>query len=244
MSRAVVVTGLGLVSCAGEGIAAHLDALDAGARAADRRDDLRAVSRPSRRRRSPGTGRSRRSPTSARWRRGSASASTPPASPSTPPGVKDDAALQAGAPSRRRGRRRRARLRGRRGDPHRPARGRGCRAPTSTSGCRTTCARRCSWPSSRTCSPATSPSCTGSRARRAPSWARRRPGVDALRIAQARIASGQIDAMLVGGSYSAERPDVMVDPRDGRLPRASPTTARSSTARMRRASSSAAAPPS
>ncbi|GJE46672.1 beta-ketoacyl-ACP synthase [Methylobacterium soli] len=35
-------------------------------------------------------------------------------------------------------------------------------------------------------------------------------GVDALRIAQARIASNQIDAMLVGGSYSAERPDVMV----------------------------------
>ena len=35
-------------------------------------------------------------------------------------------------------------------------------------------------------------------------------GVDALRIGQARIASGQIDAMLVGGSYSAERPDVMV----------------------------------
>lgn len=35
-------------------------------------------------------------------------------------------------------------------------------------------------------------------------------GVDALRIAQARIASGQIDAILVGGSYSAERPDVLV----------------------------------
>lgn len=35
-------------------------------------------------------------------------------------------------------------------------------------------------------------------------------GVDALRIAQARIAAGQIDAMLVGGSYSAERPDVLV----------------------------------
>lgn len=35
-------------------------------------------------------------------------------------------------------------------------------------------------------------------------------GVDALRIAQSRIASGQIDTMLVGGSYSAERPDVLV----------------------------------
>ncbi|MEL6060806.1 beta-ketoacyl-ACP synthase [Methylobacterium sp. DCY52] len=35
-------------------------------------------------------------------------------------------------------------------------------------------------------------------------------GVDALRIAQARVASGQINAILVGGSYSAERPDVLV----------------------------------
>lgn len=35
-------------------------------------------------------------------------------------------------------------------------------------------------------------------------------GVDALRIAQARVASGQIDAILVGASYSAERPDVLV----------------------------------
>ena len=35
-------------------------------------------------------------------------------------------------------------------------------------------------------------------------------GTDALRIAQARIASGQVDTMLVGGSYSAERPDVLV----------------------------------
>jgi len=35
-------------------------------------------------------------------------------------------------------------------------------------------------------------------------------GVDALRIAQARIASGQVEAVMVGGSYSAERPDVMV----------------------------------
>ncbi|MFC6788824.1 beta-ketoacyl-ACP synthase [Methylobacterium komagatae] len=35
-------------------------------------------------------------------------------------------------------------------------------------------------------------------------------GVDALRIAQARIASGQNEAMLVGGSYSAERPDALL----------------------------------
>ena len=35
-------------------------------------------------------------------------------------------------------------------------------------------------------------------------------GVDALRIGQARIASGQIDAILVGGSYNAERADVLL----------------------------------
>ncbi len=35
-------------------------------------------------------------------------------------------------------------------------------------------------------------------------------GVDALRIGAARVAAGQIDAVLVGGSYNAERPDVMV----------------------------------
>jgi 3-oxoacyl-[acyl-carrier-protein] synthase II len=35
-------------------------------------------------------------------------------------------------------------------------------------------------------------------------------GIDALRIAEARIASGQTDIMLVGGSYNAERPDVLL----------------------------------
>lgn len=35
-------------------------------------------------------------------------------------------------------------------------------------------------------------------------------GVDALRIAHARIASGQNEIFLVGGSYNAERPDVML----------------------------------
>ncbi len=35
-------------------------------------------------------------------------------------------------------------------------------------------------------------------------------GVDALRIAQARIASGQLDIVLVGGSYNAERADVLL----------------------------------
>ncbi|HEX8666181.1 MAG TPA: beta-ketoacyl-ACP synthase [Beijerinckiaceae bacterium] len=35
-------------------------------------------------------------------------------------------------------------------------------------------------------------------------------GVDAIRIAAARIASGQTDIFLVGGSYNAERPDVLL----------------------------------
>ena len=35
-------------------------------------------------------------------------------------------------------------------------------------------------------------------------------GVDALRIAEARVASGQAGIMLVGSSYNAERPDVML----------------------------------
>lgn len=35
-------------------------------------------------------------------------------------------------------------------------------------------------------------------------------GVDALRIAEARIRAGQADSFLVGGSYNAERPDVLL----------------------------------
>ena len=35
-------------------------------------------------------------------------------------------------------------------------------------------------------------------------------GVDALRIGQARVASGELDTMLVGGSYNAERADVLL----------------------------------
>ncbi len=35
-------------------------------------------------------------------------------------------------------------------------------------------------------------------------------GVDAIRIAQARIAAGQTDIFLVGGAYNAERPDVLL----------------------------------
>lgn len=35
-------------------------------------------------------------------------------------------------------------------------------------------------------------------------------GADAVRIACARIAAGQVDIMLVGGSYNAQRPDVLL----------------------------------
>jgi 3-oxoacyl-[acyl-carrier-protein] synthase II len=35
-------------------------------------------------------------------------------------------------------------------------------------------------------------------------------GIDALRIAHARIAAGQADIVLVGGSYNGERPDVLM----------------------------------
>ncbi len=37
-----------------------------------------------------------------------------------------------------------------------------------------------------------------------------RAGVDAIRVAQARIASGQADSVLVGGSYNAERRDMLL----------------------------------
>jgi 3-oxoacyl-[acyl-carrier-protein] synthase II len=40
-------------------------------------------------------------------------------------------------------------------------------------------------------------------------------GIDAMRIAEARIGSGQTDIMLVGGSYNAERPDVLLIYRMG-----------------------------
>ena len=53
-------------------------------------------------------------------------------------------------------------------------------------------------------------SCTASPARPAPSWARKPSGVDAIRIAHERIASGQNDIFLVGGAYNAERPDVLL----------------------------------
>src|SRR5579859_4552607 len=42
-------------------------------------------------------------------------------------------------------------------------------------------------------------------------------GTDAVRIACARIAAGQGDIMLVGGSYNAQRPDVLVHYEMGHL---------------------------
>ena len=95
---------------------------------------LRALPRPSRRRRSTGTGRSPRNPTSGRWSPGSASAATRRASRSTAAGAKDDAALKgrmhlivaAGGGERDYA------VDG--ADPHRPARRRRSRASSSTSG--------------------------------------------------------------------------------------------------------------
>ncbi len=47
-------------------------------------------------------------------------------------------------------------------------------------------------------------------------------GADAVRIACARIAAGQGDIMLVGGSYNAQRPDVLLHYEMGGLLRRSP----------------------
>jgi 3-oxoacyl-[acyl-carrier-protein] synthase II len=47
-------------------------------------------------------------------------------------------------------------------------------------------------------------------------------GADAVRIACARIAAGQGDIMLVGGSYNAQRPDVLLHYEMGRLQCQSP----------------------
>ncbi len=47
-------------------------------------------------------------------------------------------------------------------------------------------------------------------------------GADAVRIACARIAAGQGDIMLVGGSYNAQRPDVLLHYEMGRLQRRAP----------------------
>ena len=86
MSEPVWITGIGLVSCLGEGAEPHLAALrEPGARG---RWWTRKASRPSRCircRRSTSTGRSRRRATSGRWSPGSGSAPTPRGSPSTAP---------------------------------------------------------------------------------------------------------------------------------------------------------------
>ncbi len=47
-------------------------------------------------------------------------------------------------------------------------------------------------------------------------------GADAVRIACARIAAGQGDIMLVGGSYNAQRPDVLLHYEMGGLLRRAP----------------------
>ncbi len=53
-------------------------------------------------------------------------------------------------------------------------------------------------------------SCMASPAPRAPSWARKAAGVDAVRIALARIAAGQSEIALVGGAHNGERKDMLL----------------------------------
>ena len=45
---------------------------------------------------------------------------------------------------------------------------------------------------------------------RAPSWARKSSGVDALRVAHARISAGQSEISLVGGAYNGTRWDLVL----------------------------------
>ena len=131
--REAWITGIGIVSCLGEGPDAHWNALNASQSAGRHHRRSRPTS-STRWRRSTSTSRSRKRATSARWSRGSASAPMPPALRSTAPGVKGNAetARQHGH-DRRRGRRR-ARPRGRRRHPDRHADGRQSGRVRSTSG--------------------------------------------------------------------------------------------------------------
>ena len=86
--RDALITGIGLVSCLGEGAEAHWAALDApgGFTPVVDTDTFRPLAGASDGQRSTWTSRSPSAATSGRWRPGSASACTPPASRWTPPG--------------------------------------------------------------------------------------------------------------------------------------------------------------
>ena len=241
--RDVVVTGIGLVSCAGEGIEAASGGARRAARAAHRSRDLRALSGPSRRRRSIGTGRSPRNPTSARWRPGRGSAAMRRASPSMRPAsrtmrpsraactwswrpaaasatTRSTAQILTGLRARRRSRRLlNERLMG------------DLRPTLFLAQLSNLLAGNISIVHGVT---GASRTFMGEEA----------SGVDAMRIAHARIASGQNDIFLVGGAYNAERPDVLLIYELGGFSGSSPSGPSGSARRTAAAWSSEAAPPS
>ena len=108
------------------------------------------------------------------------------------------------------GRRRRARRGCRRRHPRRLARPATTATCCSTRSSRPSCARRCSWPSSPTCSPATSRSSTRSPARRAPSWARKAPALPPSRRPPRASAPASRRHALVGGAFQAEHSDMLL----------------------------------
>ena len=209
--RDALITGIGLVSCLGEALEAHWAALNAsgGFQPVVDTDAFRAVGRCIRWRRWTWTSRSPSAATSGRWRPGSASACTPPAWRWTPPGSRAtpsccqrmdmivaagggerdyavDAAILSALPN--------AAEPGRLLNEHLLA---DLRPTLFLAQLSNLLAGNISIVhgvvgSSRTF--------MGEEA----------GGADAVRIACARIAAGQGDLFLVGGSFNAERPDVLL----------------------------------
>ena len=211
--RDALITGIGLVSCLGEGIDAHWAALDARwrlpagrrHRPVSPRSSVHPMAPLELDRQIPKRGDQRQMEP---WQRIGVYAAGLALEAA---GVKGDAALLGAHGHDRRRRRRRARLRG--GQPRscRPAAAaRPRRLPERAPAVRPA-ARRCSWRSCPTCWPATSRSCTAWSARRAPSWARKPAGTDAVRIACARIA-GRPGRPVPGRRLDTtrERPDVLL----------------------------------
>ena len=207
--RDVVITGIGLVSSAGRRRGGASGGASAGAPPHIDAETFAPFPVHPAVGRSNGTGRSRRSPTSARWSPGRSSAATPRASPSTRRGAKDDAALKS-----------RMQLIVAAGGGERDyavdgqiltglreadnpgvflnERLMGDLRPTLfLAQLSNLLAGNISIVHGVT---GASRTFMGEEA----------SGVDAIRIAHARIASGQNDIFLVGGAYNAERPDVLL----------------------------------
>ena len=216
--RDALITGIGLVSCLGEGAGRPL-----GRAGRARRVHARWWT-PTRFAPWPvhpmaswsWTSKSPSAATSGRWRPGSASACYAAGLALDAAGVKGNADLLQRDGHDRRGRRRRARLRRRRGDPGRPCRKPPTRAPAE---------RAAAGRSAADAVPGAALQPAG-RQYFARAWrgrlvahlhGRGGRGADAVRIACARIAAGQGDLFLVGGSYNAQRPDVLLHLRDGRV---------------------------